>query len=130
MSEPYVPVADAETMLTVLNTMDNGVFELLLRRYGGAGIIEANRYRYAIASWYLNAIAQNPGYYTQHSNINTHSDQVGSIQMTCQCGDVVVLGAGSVGRFSPPEWIVFHQIDFFWQNNPPKNRPQWYDYQD
>lgn len=131
MPEEYVPKADAETMLTVLNTMDNGVYELLLKRYGGAGLVTGNKYRYAVASWYLGNVAANPSYYTSHNQVNAQPEtgSVGSVLLTCECGVVTRVSTGDAPRFGEAEWVVFHQIDNAFQTFPPKDRPQWFNHQ-
>lgn len=125
-----LPVADAATMLTVLNTMDNGVYDFLLYKYGGAGQIANNRFRYAVASWYLYAVSQDNGYFVGHNDITITSDpsKPGTKTYTCECGITQDLPEQWTANFGQAEYIVYHQIDNAWQTFPPKDRPQWWQY--
>lgn len=123
-----LPVADAATMLTVLNTMDNGVYDLLLYKYGGAGQVANNRFRYAVASWYLYAVSQDNGYFTGHNDITTVPAEDGQITFTCECGVTQTLPGQWTAAFGAAEYVVYHQIDNAWQTLPAKDRPQWWQY--
>lgn len=121
-------MADAATLVIVLNAMDKGVFELLLERYGGAGFIVSNKYRYELSMWYTQKRETTPAYFPLHDQITPVQTENATV-FTCECGDVFSLPNDKIAGFGVNEFVLFHQIDHAWQEMAPKDRPQWWQYQ-
>lgn len=123
-------MADTTNLLRVLTAMDNGVFQLLVERYGGLGLITGNRFRYEISLWYLNSLDMDPTFFGKHDEITTESmPDSGTRTFRCECGEVFVLSDAKVTHFGHDEFVVYHQLDWALQRIAPKDRPQWWQYQ-
>lgn len=122
-------MATSENLIRVLKAMDKGVLDLLLIRYGGAGYLLNNTYLYALTEWYTNAVEADPGFFEAHNNITAGPVIAGVAEFTCECGMEFQLSQDRIANFGTDELIVFHQLDWAWQNMPPKDRPQWWQYQ-
>lgn len=123
-------MADMANLLRVLIALDNGVFQLMVERYGGLGLIVGNRFRYELSLWYLAAIEKDPGFYGAHDQIAVVSlPDKQARRFTCECGAAFELPDSKVANFGNDEFVVYHQLDWALQRLAPKDRPQWWQYQ-
>ena len=121
-------MATIDLLLRVLKAMDTGAFELLLERYGGMGYVTSNEYRYQLSKWYVEALDANPTFFAAHNDATVTTGPQ-TTKIVCECGTEYNFPNEKISKLGMDEFYVFHQIDFAWQDMPPKNRPQWWKFQ-